>query len=71
MQLNDQELLQGNAYINGEWVAADSGETLPVLNPATGETIMEVAKCGTNETRRAIEAAEKAQVYLHMYILCK
>jgi len=62
MQLNDQELLQGNAYINGEWVAADSGETLPVLNPATGETILEVAKCGANETRRAIEAAEKAQV---------
>ena len=62
MQLNDQELLQGNAYINGEWVTADSGETSPVLNPATGETILEVAKCGTNETRRAIEAAEKALV---------
>ena len=62
MRLNDQELLQGNAYIDGEWVAADSGETQPVLNPATGETILEVAKCGTNETRRAIEAAEKALV---------
>ncbi len=62
MRLNDQELLRGNAYIDGEWVAADSGETLAVLNPATGETIMEVAKCGTNETRRAIEAANKALV---------
>jgi len=62
MQLNDKELLQGSAYINGEWVNADNGETLPVLNPATGETIMEVAKCGTAETRRAIEAAEVAQV---------
>ncbi len=62
MQLTDKELLQGNAYINGEWVAADSGETLPVLNPATGETLAEVAKCGTAETRRAIEAAEAALV---------
>jgi succinate-semialdehyde dehydrogenase/glutarate-semialdehyde dehydrogenase len=62
MQLNDQDLLQGNAYINGEWISADNGETLPVLNPANGETIMEVAKCGTAETRRAIEAAEAAQV---------
>lgn len=62
MQLNDKELLQGSAYINGEWVNADNGETLPVLNPATGETITEVAKCGTAETRRAIEAAEVAQV---------
>ena len=44
MQLNDQDLLQGNAYINGEWVSADNGETLPVLNPATGETIKIAAK---------------------------
>ncbi|MGB5630635.1 MAG: NAD-dependent succinate-semialdehyde dehydrogenase [Woeseiaceae bacterium] len=62
MQLSDKELLQSGAYINGEWVGADNGETLPVTNPATGETIMEVAKCGTAETRRAIEAAEVAQV---------
>jgi succinate-semialdehyde dehydrogenase/glutarate-semialdehyde dehydrogenase len=62
MQLSDKELLQSGAYINGEWVNADNGETMPVLNPATGETIMDVAKCGTAETRRAIEAAEAAQV---------
>ena len=62
MQLTDKELLQGSAYINGEWVSSDNGETLPVKNPATGETIMEVAKCGTAETRRAIEAAEVAQI---------
>ena len=60
MQLNDKDLLQKQAYINGEWVDADSGETLPVLNPATGETIVEIAKCGTDETRRAIEAADAA-----------
>jgi succinate-semialdehyde dehydrogenase/glutarate-semialdehyde dehydrogenase len=62
MKLSDTALLKTQAYINGRWVDADSGDTLPVTNPATGETIADVAKCGTAETRRAIEAAEKAQV---------
>ncbi len=62
IQLADQGLLKTQAYINGQWVDADSGETVPVNNPATGEIIAEVAKCGTAETRRAIEAAEAAFV---------
>jgi len=62
MQISDQGLFRTQAYIDGKWCDADSGETLPVLNPANGETIAEIAKCGTAETRRAIEAAERAQV---------
>jgi succinate-semialdehyde dehydrogenase/glutarate-semialdehyde dehydrogenase len=62
MQISDQGLLKTQAYVDGQWINADSGETHAVLNPATGETIAEIAKCGTNETRRAIEAAEKAQI---------
>ncbi len=62
IQLADQGLLKTQAYIDGKWVDADSGETVPVNNPATGEIIAEVAKCGTAETRRAIEAAEAAFV---------
>jgi succinate-semialdehyde dehydrogenase/glutarate-semialdehyde dehydrogenase len=62
MQISDQGLLKTRAYIDGKWVDADSGETLPVLNPANGQAIAEIAKCGTAETRRAIEAAERAQV---------
>jgi len=61
LSLNDSSLLQGNAYINGQWVSADSGETLAVENPATGETVAQIARCGTAETRRAIEAAEAAR----------
>jgi succinate-semialdehyde dehydrogenase/glutarate-semialdehyde dehydrogenase len=61
MKLSDTALLRTQAYVNGQWIDAASGDTLPVTNPATGETIAEVAKCGTAETRRAIEAAEKAQ----------
>jgi succinate-semialdehyde dehydrogenase/glutarate-semialdehyde dehydrogenase len=62
MQISDKALLRNQAYIDGEWCDADSGETLAVLNPANGQKITDVAKCGTAETRRAIEAAERAQV---------
>jgi len=62
MQISDQALLRNQAYIDGKWCDADSGETLAVINPANGDNIADVAKCGTAETRRAIEAAERAQV---------
>jgi succinate-semialdehyde dehydrogenase/glutarate-semialdehyde dehydrogenase len=42
------------------WVNAKSGATINVDNPATGEIIGTVPKCGAAETRAAIEAAEKA-----------
>ena len=59
--LSDPSLLKTRAFINGEWVEADSGETFPVYNPATNEVIVEVASVGAAETRRAIEAAEAAR----------
>lgn len=59
-QLDDGLLLKAGAYIDGGWVSADDGTTLPVVNPSSGSVIAEVARCGTNETRRAIEAAEVA-----------
>lgn len=60
INISDKSLLKTGAYINGQWVKADDGSVYPVENPATGETIAEVANCGTAETRRAIEAAEAA-----------
>jgi succinate-semialdehyde dehydrogenase/glutarate-semialdehyde dehydrogenase len=39
---------------------SDSGETFPVENPATGDTIAEVPRMGVAETRRAIARAEAA-----------
>ncbi len=41
-------------------LVSDSGETFPVVDPATGDTIAEVPRMGTAETRRAIERAEAA-----------
>jgi succinate-semialdehyde dehydrogenase/glutarate-semialdehyde dehydrogenase len=61
MQLQDSNLLRTGAYIDGAWVDADSGDTFPVENPATGETVAEVARCGSAETERAIAAADRAQ----------
>jgi succinate-semialdehyde dehydrogenase/glutarate-semialdehyde dehydrogenase len=46
--------------IDGQWCAADSGRTNAVVNPATEETLAEVAYGGKAETRRAIEAASRA-----------
>ena len=60
LHIKDTDLLRRQAFINGEWTSADSGETLSVYNPATGEVVGTVAKCGTVETRRAIDAAQKA-----------
>jgi succinate-semialdehyde dehydrogenase/glutarate-semialdehyde dehydrogenase len=60
IKLSDQALLRTQAYINGQWIDADNGATLAVTNPANGDVIAEVARCGTAETRRGIEAADAA-----------
>src|SRR5690349_24289053 len=45
--------------IDGQWCDSASGETLPVVNPATGETIGTVARAGKADLDRALEAAAK------------
>ncbi|QIB34817.1 NAD-dependent succinate-semialdehyde dehydrogenase [Ancylobacter pratisalsi] len=45
-------------FIGGAWVGADSGATIDVTNPATGEIIGTVPDSGTAETARAIAAAQ-------------
>ena len=60
LNLKDPELLRQQCYIDGAWVDADNGATLDVTNPATGELVARVPKMGAAETRRAIEAAERA-----------
>jgi succinate-semialdehyde dehydrogenase / glutarate-semialdehyde dehydrogenase len=53
-------LLHRQAYLDGKWVDADSGETFPVTNPATGEILAELPRMGAAETARAVAAAERA-----------
>ncbi len=60
IQLKDNSLLKTQAYIDGQWVDGDTGATFEVRNPATGEVLANVASVGADETKRAIDAAEKA-----------
>ncbi len=60
MQLKDMTLLKCQGYIDGQWVAADSGAVFAVTDPANGAKIVEVADMGVAETRRAIDAAARA-----------
>ena len=62
IKLADAGLLRTKAYIDGKWSDAIDGSSFAVTNPATGDVIAEVAYCAADETRLAIEAAEKAQV---------
>ncbi|MGD8500768.1 MAG: NADP-dependent succinate-semialdehyde dehydrogenase [Phycisphaerales bacterium] len=60
LNLKDKKLFRQQCYINGSWLDADSGESIDVTNPATGEKLGTVPNMGAEETRRAIEAAEEA-----------
>src|SRR5712672_922717 len=60
MKLQDQKLFRQQCYIDGEWVDAYDRATIPVKDPASGEMLGTVPKMGAEETRRAIEAANKA-----------
>ena len=60
MNIKDQSLFRQQCYIDGQWVDADSGETLEVNNPSSGSGIGTVPKMGAAETERAVDAAELA-----------
>lgn len=53
-------LVRQENLIDGQWVSADSGKTIDVTDPATGQTIATVPNSGQAETYRAIEAAHAA-----------
>jgi acyl-CoA reductase-like NAD-dependent aldehyde dehydrogenase len=45
-------------FVGGEWV--ETGEEIEVRSPYSGEVVGRVAKAGAAETRRAVDAAERA-----------
>lgn len=53
-------LIKHKAYINGQWIAAASGKTFDVTNPATGEIIAAVPDMDRGDARKAIDAADTA-----------
>jgi succinate-semialdehyde dehydrogenase/glutarate-semialdehyde dehydrogenase len=60
VKLDDPALLREQCYIDGQWLSADSGGSLPVKNPARHELLGGVPNMGAPETRKAIDAAAKA-----------
>src|SRR5919204_3744655 len=45
-------------FVGGEWV--ETGDWLEVRSPYSGDVVGRVAKAGAEQTRRAIDAAERA-----------
>lgn len=58
--LQSTELFQQQAYISGQWLAAQSNATVPVTNPATGEEIGTIPNMGAAEATQAVESAYTA-----------
>lgn len=49
-----------NAWINGKYTAARSGETFETVNPATGEVLANIASCGAEDVDYAVKKARQA-----------
>ena len=60
VNLKDPSLLREQCWVDGEWVEASGGRTIEVENPATGEVIGTVPAFTAEDTRAAIEAADRA-----------
>ncbi|MGV6989470.1 NAD-dependent succinate-semialdehyde dehydrogenase [Testudinibacter sp. P80/BLE/0925] len=59
-RLDDPQLLKTECYIDGKWRQALNGETVAVLNPATGDIIAEIPQMAEQEALDAVAAAQKA-----------
>jgi succinate-semialdehyde dehydrogenase / glutarate-semialdehyde dehydrogenase len=53
-------LIHTDNFIDGQWTAAQSGRRFPVIDPATGKRIAEVADSGAADARAATDAAARA-----------
>ena len=47
-------------FINGQWVAASNGQTLPVIDPSTGEVFDQLARGNATDIDKAVAAARAA-----------
>ncbi|HEX2091326.1 MAG TPA: betaine-aldehyde dehydrogenase [Longimicrobiaceae bacterium] len=54
------EIPEGKLYIGGEWQDAASGRAFETVNPATGETLTQVAEADAEDVDRAVRAARAA-----------
>ena len=60
MELNNKSLFKEKCFVNGLWTDSQSGKTIEVNNPATMEIVGKVPNFTAEETKSAIDHAEKA-----------
>jgi len=60
IELKDPSLLRQQCYVDGKWIDADDGGSMPVVDPATGMPVGTAPVMHAAETRRAIDAANRA-----------
>jgi succinate-semialdehyde dehydrogenase/glutarate-semialdehyde dehydrogenase len=61
---NEQQVIESiptKLYIGGEWVDGSEGDTIAVEDPATEETLVEVASGNKDDAFKALDAAVAAQ----------
>jgi succinate-semialdehyde dehydrogenase/glutarate-semialdehyde dehydrogenase len=59
-ELRQPRLWAHRAWVDGQWIAGESGEVMDVTNPASRQSLGTVPRLGASETLRAIAAAERA-----------
>ena len=60
VDLSDPKLLRNFSYIDGRWVAAESGATFAVTDPSDGARLGDVAKLDGKDSAKAVDAAQDA-----------
>ena len=60
LTLKDPSLLRQQCYVDGQWISADDAGSMPVVDPATGVPLGTAPVFHAAETRRAIDAANRA-----------
>jgi succinate-semialdehyde dehydrogenase / glutarate-semialdehyde dehydrogenase len=60
LALEDSSLLRQQCYVDSQWIGADDGGSMPVVDPATGALVGSVPVFHAAETKRAIDAANRA-----------
>jgi succinate-semialdehyde dehydrogenase/glutarate-semialdehyde dehydrogenase len=60
LTLKDPSLLRQRCYVDGQWLDADDRGSIPVIDPALNMPIGTAPVFHANETRRAIDAANRA-----------
>jgi malonate-semialdehyde dehydrogenase (acetylating) / methylmalonate-semialdehyde dehydrogenase len=47
-------------YVNGDWVASSAADSVPVLNPATGDQLGTTPLSTASDVAQAVDAASRA-----------